>query len=92
MSTLGDTVAKKIKQKRKDLGVTQRELALLLGSTVQLIQHYEKGTCQMPITMLNDLAILCKVPLDWFFLEDNELLVFCYPLNEAAATVGEVSL
>jgi transcriptional regulator with XRE-family HTH domain len=82
MSSLTDTIAGKIKQKRKELGLTQAELGTLLGCSVQLIQHYEKGTCQMPVAMLNDLALLCQVPIDWFFLERHELLVHCYPLNE----------
>jgi transcriptional regulator with XRE-family HTH domain len=82
MASLTQIVATKIREKRKQLGVTQAELGALLGCTVQLIQHYEKGICQMPINMLNDLAILCKVPIDWFFLEDHEILVYCFPLNE----------
>jgi transcriptional regulator with XRE-family HTH domain len=80
MSTLSKLVAGKIKQKRKELGVTQQELARILGCSVQFIQHYEKGFCQMPIAMLNDYASLCKVPIEWFFLEEFELLVYVYPL------------
>jgi len=85
MSSLSDAIAKKIKQKRKELGVKQWELGLLLGCSVQSIQHYEKGTCQMPLEMLNDLASLCCVPIDWFFLMHDEMLVFYYPLNEDGA-------
>ncbi len=75
MTPLGKQVAERIKIKRLELGITQTELAHLCGC-VKLIQHYEKGFCQMPIELLNDFAKLCRVPLDWFFLDDNEILVF----------------
>jgi transcriptional regulator with XRE-family HTH domain len=76
MSPLSAHIAEKIKRKRKELGLTQHELSLILGCTVQLIQHYEKGTCQMPLELLNDMALLCRVPIDWFFLEEHEMLVY----------------
>jgi len=72
---LNKLVGDKIKQKRHDLGVTQHELGLILGCTFQLIQHYENGFCGMPIAMLSDFALLCKIPLDWFLLAENEILV-----------------
>jgi DNA-binding XRE family transcriptional regulator len=76
MSDLSQRVAGKIKSKRKELGITQQELAAILGCTYQLVQHYESGFCQMPIYMLNDFAILCRVPIDWFFLDEHSMLVY----------------
>ena len=76
MSALSKSIAVKIKKTRGELGITQQELAKILGCTFQLIQHYENGYCQMPVPMLNDLAMLYKVPIDWFFLDDNCLLVY----------------
>ena len=76
MTPLGLLVAKRIRMQRIALGITQTELALLLGCTVNLVQHYEKGFCQMPLEHLNDFAKLCMVPVDWFFLEDYEMLVY----------------
>lgn len=76
MSELSMRIADKIRERRKALGVTQTELALILGCTYQLIQHYESGFCQMPIYTLNDFALLCKVPVDWFFLDEASMLVY----------------
>ncbi|MDB5141072.1 MAG: helix-turn-helix protein [Mucilaginibacter sp.] len=76
MSETGKLVSAKIKEKRIELGVTQYELGIILGCTQQMIQNYEAAYCEMPVQMLNDLAKLCKVPLDFFFLKDNELLVY----------------
>jgi len=76
MSELNKLVGRRIKAKRKELGLTQDELAKILGCTFQLIQHYENGFCAMPIDRLNDMALLCKVPFDWFFLDDRSLLVY----------------
>jgi transcriptional regulator with XRE-family HTH domain len=76
MSELSLSIARKLKAKRHELGLTQQELALILGCTYQLIQHYESGFCAMPIYMLNDFALLCKVSIDWFFLDEWSMLVY----------------
>lgn len=76
MSDLTKLVGPKIKQKHLALGLTQNELAKLLGCTYQLIQHYERGFCQMPIYTLNDFAVLCKLPIDWFFLDEYSILIY----------------
>ena len=31
---------------KKQLGITQRELALVLGVSIRTVQHYEQGTCK----------------------------------------------
>ena len=76
MSPFSQCVARKIRSKRIELGLKQQELGLLMGCSVQLIQHYEKEFCQMPIGLLSEFAGLCRLPIDWFFLEENEILVY----------------
>lgn len=71
MNEINRSIGQKIKQKRKELGVTQYELGRLLGCKQQHIQNYEVGYCAMPIEMLCDLANLCLVPIDWFILDDD---------------------
>jgi len=75
MSDMNYLVGTRIKRKRVELGITQAELGQILGCTQQMIQNYEVAYCAMPIEMLNDFAILCKLPIDWFLLDENELLV-----------------
>jgi len=58
------------------LGITQDELGQILGCTQQMIQNYEMAYCAMPILMLKDMALLCKSPVDWFFIDDNSILVY----------------
>jgi transcriptional regulator with XRE-family HTH domain len=76
MSIINKLVGAKIKQKRVELGITQDELGQILGCTQQMIQNYEVAYCAMPIIMLNDFAKLCKLPLDWFLLNENSMLVY----------------
>jgi transcriptional regulator with XRE-family HTH domain len=76
VKTINLLAGAKIKVMRKKLGLNPRKLGLLLGCTVQQIQHYEKGFCQMPIYKLNNFAKLCNVPIDWFLLDEYSMLVY----------------
>jgi transcriptional regulator with XRE-family HTH domain len=76
VSEINKMVSRKIKEKRLELGITQEELGQILGCTQQMIQNYEIAFCAMPIMMLKDMATLCKLPVDWFFIDDNSMLIY----------------
>jgi transcriptional regulator with XRE-family HTH domain len=76
VNDLHKRVGDKIKEKRIELGITQYELGKILGCSQQMIQNYESAFAAMPIMMLKDMALLCKVPVDWFFLNENSMLVY----------------
>ena len=73
---LNNLIAEKLKSKRNELGLSYSQLALILGCTYKQIQHYEKATCQIPIKHLKDFALLCKLPIDWLLLHENEVLIY----------------
>lgn len=50
---------------RKEIGISQNELAKLLNTTQQQISKYEKGTQEMPIRHLITIADTYKTSLDY---------------------------
>lgn len=53
-------------------GVTQAELARVLGVTFQQVQKYEKGKDRLSAARLYVLARFFDVPLDAFFAEPKD--------------------
>ena len=57
----------RLSQRRKDLGVSQRELADVLGITFQQVQKYENATNRISAVRLHLAAVALHVPINWFF-------------------------
>ena len=60
-------VGRKLRQGRRELGLTQDGLATLLGVTFQQIQKYEAGHSRMSAGRLREVAIALKKPIHFFF-------------------------
>lgn len=60
-----ESVGKKIREARKNLGMTQLELARLTGYTDSTISHIEKGGVDLPISKLKALASALRVTVDY---------------------------
>lgn len=60
-----ESVGKKIREARKNLGMTQLELARLTGYTDSTISHIEKGEVDLPISKLKALASALRVTVDY---------------------------
>lgn len=61
-----------IKYKRKELGLTGQDLAIILNVSQQQISRYENGTTNITVTLLNN--ILMILDSSWSeFLTFNEL-------------------
>ena len=60
-------IGKKLRQKREELGLTQRQVASNLDVTFQQLQKYEKGTNQVSAGKLIALSKLFKVPVSYFY-------------------------
>jgi transcriptional regulator with XRE-family HTH domain len=58
------TLGKRVAELRKELGMTQSQLAECLGISQQLIAAYEAGTRKIPASLLPVLAKLFAVPLE----------------------------
>lgn len=76
-------VGRKIRQRRWMLGMSQQELADLVGVNFQQIQKYEKATNRISASRMWDVASALDVPVEFFFAG----------MEEAAApeeTTGEI--
>ena len=71
-----------IREKRKELGLTQEQMAVYLGVTAPAVHKWEKGSSLPDVTILPALARLLKIDLNTLFsfeeeLTDQEINVFC---------------
>jgi transcriptional regulator with XRE-family HTH domain len=67
LATLGDFVARR----RKELGLTQQDIAASLGYTVQAISRFEKGQSKMDLASLPALANALGLSLDDLLHEND---------------------
>lgn len=72
-------IGSKIRQKRKDMGYSQEDLAEMCEISVSYIGHIERGTKKMSIPIAVNIAHALHLSLDYLFLdvadsEENILL------------------
>lgn len=60
-------VGARLRERRVLLGLTQTELADLLGITFQQAQKYERGTNRISASRLYDIANVLELPIQWFY-------------------------
>lgn len=60
-------VGGRIRTRRKFLGMSQDELAGLIGLTFQQVQKYERGANRVSASKLHEIAAELKVPVSYFF-------------------------
>jgi transcriptional regulator with XRE-family HTH domain len=60
-------VGRQIRQRRAALGVSQEQLAGVLGVSFQQVQKYERGVNRVGASRLHDLARALDVPIGFFF-------------------------
>ncbi len=60
-------VGQRLRQGRRELGLTQEALAALLGVTFQQIQKYEAGHSRMSAGRLLEIAQALGRPVGWFY-------------------------
>jgi len=65
-------IGEKIKRKRRELGMTQEELAVKLGVTYQQIQRYESGANKLNVENLQVIAGVMGTPVSYFFEDRNK--------------------
>lgn len=58
---------KRLRRRRRLLGLTQQQLAEILGIRFQQIQKYECGANRMTAGRLFELSVALNVPTDYFF-------------------------
>jgi transcriptional regulator with XRE-family HTH domain len=62
-------IGDRIRRVRRERGLSQRDLALVLGVTAQQVQKYERGLVRVSVGRLAWIAICLSVPVTVFFEE-----------------------
>ena len=60
-------VGARIRERRVMLGLSQQQLAVLIGVTYQQAHKYERGLNRISAGRLYDIAGVLSVPISWFF-------------------------
>jgi transcriptional regulator with XRE-family HTH domain len=63
------SIGRRIRRRRKLLGMTQGDLAAVLGLQFQQVQKYECSANRISASRLHFLAAALKVPISYFFSE-----------------------
>lgn len=66
-------IGKKIRIRRRELGMNQTDLGKKIGITFQQIQKYEKGSNKIVASKLFDLSKIMDVPISYFFKNNYKL-------------------
>jgi transcriptional regulator with XRE-family HTH domain len=65
--TADDCVAARVRERRVMLGLSQRQLAKMLGVAFQLIHKYECCTSRISAGRLYEIARILDTPIDYFY-------------------------
>ena len=60
-------VGARIRERRVMLGLSQQQLAVMIGVTYQQAHKYERGLNRISAGRLYDIAGVLSVPISWFF-------------------------
>jgi len=66
-------IGEKIKKQRRKLGISQEQLAEILGVTYQQVQRYENGMNKLNLTNIQIVADALSVPVSYFFEAEKAL-------------------
>jgi transcriptional regulator with XRE-family HTH domain len=65
-------VARRIRERRQRIGMTQQKLAQMIGVAFQQAHKYEHGLSRVSAGRLFQIATALGVPIVYFFLQDEE--------------------
>lgn len=60
-------IGNEVKKKRREIGISQEELAEKLGVTYQQVQRYENGMNKMNVESIQVIADTLDMPVSYFF-------------------------
>lgn len=83
-------VSRRLRRRRRLLGMTQQQLAVQVGVRFQQIQKYECGANRMTSSRLYDLARAMNVPVQYFFDGLDEQMGPGKPANDAERLESDV--
>jgi transcriptional regulator with XRE-family HTH domain len=70
---IDDRVARRIRERRLHVGMTQYELARILGVAFQQTHKYERGISRISAGRLFDIATALGTPVEYFFAADETI-------------------
>lgn len=73
--TTSREIGERIKKRRKELKMSQEELAEILGVTYQQVQKYENGTNKLNVENIQTVADALNVPVFYFFEGEKSSMV-----------------
>lgn len=68
-------IGEKIKRRRRELGISQENLAETLGVTYQQVQRYENGANKLNVENLQVIADVLSVPVSYFFEAEKASMI-----------------
>ena len=68
-----DSLGNRIAALRKELGLTQKQLAKLVGTSVRDIQEIEEGTTYLTDEALVELSLVLEVPIEQLMVDNPEV-------------------
>ena len=80
-------VGARIRERRVMLGLSQQQLAVMIGVTYQQAHKYERGLNRISAGRLYDIAGVLSVPISWFFEGMQEEASNTLEMRPAAADV-----
>ncbi|NWG52661.1 MAG: helix-turn-helix transcriptional regulator [Hydrogenophilaceae bacterium] len=82
-------VGKRLRRRRRLLGLTQQQLAESIGIRFQQIQKYECGANRVTASRLYELSVALNVPVNYFF---EGLQALAAPPNQPGAPANDRDL
>lgn len=61
------SVGSKVRQRRKEMKISQQTLANSINLTFQQVQKYERGSNRISASKLHQIACFLQVPISYFF-------------------------
>jgi transcriptional regulator with XRE-family HTH domain len=65
--TIDHVVGERLRERRADLGLTQKDVGEAIDLTYQQVQKYERGIDRISASTLFHMAVLLRVPISYFF-------------------------
>jgi len=72
INAIDKLVSRRLKYRRRLLGITQKELGISVGVSIQQIQKYEAGINRISCGKLYAFAELLEVPVGYFFGDETD--------------------
>ena len=71
MDNLQTLIGERIAKQRKQLRISQTELAAQLGKSLRTVQKYESGEIDMSVSVLEQIANILKMPINYLMGYDS---------------------